>query len=108
MFLDALADESADCASTAIYYSLQCRAGYLLGTHLPSEMRALAAKVDEALRKANAQCFGTDLVNPDGTWGRQEDPAFHRDLMGLKTNAGGMGYRAAPCSSTPLPTRFHK
>jgi hypothetical protein len=93
MIVDALADESAHCASTAIYYSLQSRAGYLPGTHLPSETRTLAAKVDEALRKTYARCLSTDLLNPDGTWESQEDSAFHRDLMGLKANAGGMGYR---------------
>ena len=93
MIVDALADESAHCASTTIYYSLQSRADYLLGTHLPSETRTLAAKVDEALRKAYARCLSTDLLNPDGTWKSQEDPTFHRDLMGLKANAGGMGYR---------------
>jgi hypothetical protein len=90
---EALADESAHCASTTIYYSIQSRADYLLGTHLPSETRTLAARVDEALRKAYARCLGTDLLNPDGTWESQEDPTFHRDLMGLKANAGGMGYR---------------
>jgi hypothetical protein len=67
MIFDALADESAHCASTAIYYSLQSRADYLPGTHLPSETRTLAAKVDEALRKAYARCLSTDLLNPDGT-----------------------------------------
>ena len=40
---EALADESAQCASTAIYFSLQCRADFLLGTHLPLETRTLAA-----------------------------------------------------------------
>ena len=90
---EALADESAQCASTAIYYSLQCRADFLLGTHLPSETRTLAAKVDDALRKAYARCFGADLLNAEGTWERQEDPTFHRDLMGLKASAGGGGYR---------------
>ena len=64
----AFAGESAHCASTAIYYSPQCRAEYLLGTHLPSETRALATKVDKALRKAYAQCFGTDLLKSEGTW----------------------------------------
>ena len=70
-----------------------CRADFLLGTHLPSETRTLAAKVDDALRKAYARCFGADLLNAEGTWERQEDPTFHRDLMGLKASAGGGGYR---------------
>jgi len=52
-----------------------------------------AAKVDDALRKAYARCFGADLLNAEGTWERQEDPTFHRDLMGLKASAGGGGYR---------------
>ena len=65
---EALAGESAHRASTAIYYSLQCRVECLLGTHLPSETRALATRVDEALPKAYARCFGTDLLKPEGTW----------------------------------------
>ena len=91
--VDHLSNESAHCASTAIYYSLQCRVDYLLGTHLPSETRGLADKVDEALRKAYTRCFGIDLLNPEGTRSDQTDPTFCRDLMGLKAKAGGMGYR---------------
>ena len=49
--------------------------------------------VDEALRKAYARCFGIGLLNPEGTRSDQTDPTFYRDLMGLKTKAGGMGYR---------------
>ena len=90
---EALADESVQCASTAIYYSPQCRADFLLGTHLPSETRTLAAKVDDAMRKAYARCFGVDPLNAEDIWERQEDPTFHRDLMGLKASAGGVGYR---------------
>ena len=91
--VDNLADESAHCASTAIYYSLQSRVEYLLGTHLPSETRDLANKVDGALRKAYERCFGIDLLNPEGTRSDQTDPTFYRDLMGLKAKAGGMGFR---------------
>jgi len=50
--IEDLAGESSQCASVALYYSLQCRAYYLLGTHLPSETRDLAEQVDGALRKA--------------------------------------------------------
>ena len=64
--VDHLTDESAHSASTAIYYLLQCRVEYLLGIHLPSETRCLANKVHEALRKAYARCFGTDLSNLEG------------------------------------------
>ena len=74
---------------------------YLLGTHLPSETRGLADKVDEALRKAYTRCFGIDLLNPEGTRSDQTDPTFCRDLMGLKAKAGGWAIetqRAAPCS----------
>ena len=111
MITEALADESAQCASTAIYYSLQCRADFLLGMHLPSETRTLAAKVDDALRKAYARCFGADLLNAEGTWERQEDPTFHRDLMGLKASAGGGAIatqRVEQRLSTPSPTPSHK
>ena len=88
-----LAEESAHCASVALYYSLQCRVEYLLGTHLPSETRTLADRVDAALQKAYSRCFGVDLLEPNGTWQNQQDPTFHRDLMGLKAKNGGMGYR---------------
>ena len=49
--------------------------------------------MDDVLRKAYARCFGADLLNAEDTWERQEDPTFHRDLMGLKASAGGGGYR---------------
>ena len=65
--IDDLARESAQCASVALYYSLQCRADYLLGTHLPSETRNLAERVDASLRNAYARCFRGDLLNPEGT-----------------------------------------
>ena len=65
--IDDLARESAQCASVALYYSLQCRADYLLGTHLPSETRDLTERVDASRRKAYARCFRVDLLNPEGT-----------------------------------------
>ena len=50
------AEDSAHAASTASYYSLQCRTDFLLKTHLPSLTRDLARAVDEALRgKAPAE-----------------------------------------------------
>ena len=88
-----LATDSAHAASTAIYYSLQCRADFLLETHLPSLTRNLARSVDEALRGAYATAFGIDILNPEGHLRNQRDPTFLRDLAGLKAKAGGCGYR---------------
>jgi len=86
---DDLARESSQCASVALYYSLQCRADYLLGTHLPSETRDLTERVDASLRKAYARCFRVDLLNPEGTWDNQVDPTFHRNFTMLRTSHGG-------------------
>ena len=89
-------------SSLLVLNGLQCgqlknRPFFLLGTHLPSETRTLAAKVDDFLRKAYARCFGANLLYADGTWERQEDPAFYRDLIGLKASAGRVGYRSLTC-----------
>jgi hypothetical protein len=89
----ALAEASAHAASTAIHYSLQCRIDYLLETHLPVHTRQLAQAVDQALRKAYKIAFGIDLLDPEGPIPGQDDPSFLCDLAGLKTSAGGCGYR---------------
>ena len=89
----ALAEASAHAASTAIYYSLQCRIDYLLETHLPAHTRQLARAVDQALRQAYTIAFGIDLLDPEGPVPGQDDPSFLSDLAGLKTSAGGCGYR---------------
>jgi len=89
-----LAVNSAHAASTAIYYSLQCRADFLLETHLPSLTRDLAVAVDGALRGAYTTAFGFDILNPDGQFSGERDPTFLRDLAGLKARAGGCGYRS--------------
>ena len=88
-----LAVNSAHAASTAIYYSLQCRADFLLETHLPSLTRDLAVAVDGALRGAYTTAFGFDILNPDGQFSGERDSTFLRDLAGLKARAGGCGYR---------------
>ena len=89
-----LAVDSAHAASTATYYSLQCRADFLLETHLPSLTRDLARAVDNALRGAYNKAFGFDILNPDGQCAGERDPTFLRDLAGLKAKAGGCGYRS--------------
>ena len=91
--VEALAASSAHAASTAIYYSLQCRIDYLLETHLPALTRPLACAVDEALRRAYHLAFEVDLLDPAGQVPGQDDPTFLRDLAGLKVSAGGCGYR---------------
>jgi hypothetical protein len=88
-----IAANSAQCASTAIYYSLQCRADFLLETHLPSLTRDLARAVDDALRGAYTRAFGVDILDPDGQTPGEADPTFLRDLAGLKAKAGGCGFR---------------
>ena len=88
-----LAPKSAQALTTAIYFSLQSRADYLLETHLPSLTRALARGVDTALRAAYTKALGADLLDPQGQVAGQQDPTFIRDLMGLKASAGGGGYR---------------
>ena len=87
-----LAVNSAHAASTAIYYSLQCRADFLLETHLPSLTRDLAVAKDGALRGAYTTAFGFDILNPDGQFSGKRDPTFLRDLAGPKARAGGCGY----------------
>jgi len=88
-----LANASAHAASTAIYYSLQCRVDYLLETHLPVHTLQLRKAVDQALRQAYNIAFDIDLLDPDGLVPGQDDPSFLSDLAGLKTSAGGCGYR---------------
>ena len=52
----ALAERSAHCAHTAIFYSLQSRVDYVLSAHLPSQTRRLAAAVDKA--RGAGRCGG--------------------------------------------------
>ena len=91
--VEALAASSAHAASTAIYYSLQCRIDYLLETHLPALTRPLACAVDEALRRAYHLAFEVDLLDPVGQVPGQDDPTFLRDLARLKVSARGCGTR---------------
>ena len=63
----ALAERSAHCAHTAIFYSLQSRVDYVLSVRLPSQTRRLAAAVDEALREAYARALGTDILTRRAT-----------------------------------------
>ena len=85
-----MAANSAQSASTAIYYSLQCRVDFLLETHLPSFTRHLAREVDEALRGAYTSAFDIDILDPAGQTPGEADPTFLRDLAGLKAKAGGV------------------
>jgi hypothetical protein len=88
-----LAEDSAHAASTAIYYSLQCRIDYILETHLPSLTREFAKAVDKALGEAYHLVFDVDILSPEGQIDGEDDPAFISDLAGLKVSAGGCGYR---------------
>jgi hypothetical protein len=88
------AADFAHAVGTATYYSLQCRADFLLETHLPSLTRDLARAVDDALRGAYTKALGFDIIDPNGQCPGERDPALLRDLAGLKTKAGGCGYRS--------------
>jgi hypothetical protein len=88
-----MAANSAQSASTAIYYSLQCRVDFLLETHLPSLTRDLSREVDNALRGAYTSAFDIDILDPAGQTPGEADPTFLRDLTGLKAKAGGCGFR---------------
>jgi len=89
----SLSVRSAHCAHTAIFYSLQSRVDYLLAVHLPSQTRQLAAAVDASLRKAYAQALGADMLDPEGDFPGQRDPAFMAERFSLKASQGGAGYR---------------
>ena len=88
-----LAQDSTHSASAAIFYSLQARADFILGTHLPSQTRLLAAAIDEALAKAYEKAFGFDVLGATGCFPSQDDPSFIRDLASLKAKHGGCGFR---------------
>ena len=74
--------DSAHAASTAIYYSLQCRADFLLETHLPSLTRDLARAVDDALRGAYTKAFGFDILGPNGQCPGERDPTLPGGTQG--------------------------
>ena len=91
----ALAERSAHCAHTAMFYSLQSRVDYVPSVHLPSQTRRLATAVDEALREAYARALGTDILNLEGDFPEQLDPTFTRDRFSLRHSQGGGGFRPA-------------
>jgi hypothetical protein len=55
--------DSAYAASTATYYSLQCRADFLLETQLASLTRYLARAIGDALRSAYTKAFDFDICD---------------------------------------------
>ena len=89
-----LSNADPHAAHSAIHYSLQSRADYLLETHLPDQTRDLAEAVDAVLRKCYLICFGTDLLDSEGQNGSlyKDDPSFFRNLFSLKILSGGGGY----------------
>ena len=99
----ALAERSAHCAHTAIFFSPQSRVDYILSVHLLSQTRRLAAAVGKLLREAYARALGADIFNPEGDFPEQLDLTSTWDRFWLKHSLGG-GFRlwrpAAPSSST--------
>ena len=94
----ALLEEDAQCAQTALYWSLQCRIDYYMAVHLPSETQEMAKMVDAGLRECYAEVLGKDLLSPEGVTLRDGTPVtvdngFQRDRALLKTRHGGLGYR---------------
>ena len=86
-----LAERDAHVAHTSLLYSLQCRADFLLATHLPSQTSKLASSIDEALVKAYAIAYNTNLFQPADD--DQEDRPFVPDLAALRIKYGGIGFR---------------
>jgi hypothetical protein len=81
---------SLDQTRPLTYFSLQCRAGFLLETHLSCLTRDLVRAIDDALRGTYTKALGFDILDPNGQCPGERDPTFLRDLAGLKTEAGGV------------------
>ena len=102
----ALLEEDAQCAQTALYWSLQCRIDYYMAVHLPSETREMAKMVDAGLRECYAEVLGKDLLSPEGVTLRDGTPVtvdngFQRDRALLKTR-----HEARPPSCTSRLASF--
>ena len=100
----SLTEESAQAGHRALHLSLQSRIDFLLSTHLPSETRDLASKVEGTLREARRQAYGTDLHCTTPMWNGQRDPTFTRDQSNLRIGNGGVGFRDTPERALNLNT----
>ena len=58
------------------------------GARLRSSTRVPVGAVGVVLRRAYTAAFGRGLLDPEGEFPGQQDPAFARDLMGPKTSHG--------------------
>jgi hypothetical protein len=85
---------SAQAAHSVTYYSSLSLADFVAATNRPSQTAFFRAKIDVALRDAYATVVGVDVLDPSGHDANlHEDPAFTRDLFGLKINQVGGGFR---------------
>jgi hypothetical protein len=70
-------------------------------TNRPPQTAFFRAKIDVALRDAYATLVGVDVLDPSGYDANlHEDPAFTRDMFGLKMNQGGSAFAPTPSGST--------
>jgi hypothetical protein len=89
-----LSFRSAQTAHSVTYSSSLSLADFVAATNRPSQTAFFRAKIDVALRDAYATVVGVDVLDPSGHDANlHEDPAFTRDLFGLKINQGGSGFR---------------
>mmetsp|Transcript_44298 Transcript_44298/g.56727 ORF Transcript_44298/g.56727 Transcript_44298/m.56727 type:complete len:604 (+) Transcript_44298:1667-3478(+) len=88
-----MAELDAHSAACSMFYSAQCRLDYHLATHLPSQTRELAERMDQCLRRLYETVNGVDLMDETAAPGYPIDPAFTADRFRLRTKDGGSGYR---------------
>jgi hypothetical protein len=85
---------TAQAAHSVTYYSFLSLADFVAATNRPSLTAFFRAKIDVALRDAYATVLGVDVLDPsDHDANLHENPAFTRDLFGLKINQGGGSFR---------------
>jgi hypothetical protein len=89
-----LSYRSSQATHSVTYYSPLSLADFVAATNRPSQTALFRAKIDVALRHAYAAVVDVDVLEPSGHDANlHEDPAFTRDLFGLKINQGGGGFR---------------
>ena len=67
--------------------SISPLADFVAATNRPSQTAFFRVKIDVALRDAYATVVGVDVLDPSGHDANlHKDPAFARDLFGLKIN----------------------
>jgi hypothetical protein len=102
---------SAQAAHSVTCCSSLSLADFAAATNRLSQTAFFRANIDVALRDAYATVVGVEVLDPGGHDANlHEDPAFTRDLFGLKINKGGGGFRPYSerinflnCTSNTLP-----